>query len=72
MIIPLFVTIRTTWCSSFPLGHTDDDRYVETSIQIRQAQGTFPSAFGVAVHLLVEMLEDEDTVENGATGESDD
>jgi hypothetical protein len=50
------------------LGHTDDDRFVETSIQIRQAQGTFPSAFGVAVYLLVEMLEDEDTLAKGATG----
>ncbi|CAF3522158.1 unnamed protein product [Rotaria socialis] len=48
-------------------GHTDDDRFVETSIQIRQAQGTFPSAFGAAVYLLVEMLEDEETLENGAT-----
>ncbi len=50
------------------VGHTDDDRFVETSIQIRQAQGTFPSAFGAAVYLLVEMLEDEDTLEKGATG----
>ncbi|CAF0895311.1 unnamed protein product [Rotaria sp. Silwood1] len=48
-------------------GHTDDDRFVETSIQIRQAQGTFPSAFGAAVYLLVEMLEDEELLENGAT-----
>ncbi|CAF0992403.1 unnamed protein product [Rotaria sordida] len=48
-------------------GHSDDDRFVETSIQIRQAQGTFPSAFGAAVYLLVEMLEDEETLENGAT-----
>ncbi|CAF3737280.1 unnamed protein product, partial [Adineta steineri] len=48
-------------------GHTDDDRFVETSIQIRQAQGTFPSAFGAAVYLLVEMLEDEETLDNGAT-----
>ncbi|CAF5228238.1 unnamed protein product, partial [Rotaria magnacalcarata] len=46
--------------------HTDDDRFVETSIQIRQAQGTFPSAFGAAVYLLVEMLEDEETLESGA------
>jgi hypothetical protein len=50
------------------LGHTDDDRFVETSVQIRQAQGTFPSAFGAAVYLLVEMLEDEETLDNGATG----
>ena len=50
------------------LGHTDDDRFVETSIQIRQAQGTFPSAFGAAVYLLVEMLEDEETLDKGATG----
>ena len=63
--------VPTVPLSKYHLGHTDDDRYVETSIQIRQAQGTFPSAFGVAVHLLVEMLEDDDTVENGATGESD-
>ncbi|UJR28934.1 hypothetical protein I4U23_010152 [Adineta vaga] len=48
-------------------GHTDDDRFVETSVQIRQAQGTFPSAFGAAVYLLVEMLEDEETLDNGAT-----
>ena len=52
----------------FLLGHTDDDRFVETSIQIRQAQGTFPSALGAAVYLLVEMLEDEDTLPKGATG----
>jgi hypothetical protein len=52
----------------FCLGHTDDDRFVETSIQIRQAQGTFPSAFGAAVYLLVEMLEDEDILDKGATG----
>jgi hypothetical protein len=50
------------------LAHADDDRYVETSIQIRQAQGAFPSAFGAAVLLLVEMLEDEETIESGATG----
>jgi hypothetical protein len=50
------------------VGHTDDDRFVETSIQIRQAQGTFPSAFGAAIYLLVEMLEDEEIIENGATG----
>ena len=50
------------------VGHTDDDRFVETSVQIRQAQGTFPSAFGAAVYLLVEMLEDEETLDNGATG----
>ncbi len=50
------------------LVHADDDRFGETSIQIRQAQGTFPSAFGTAIYLLVEMLEDEDTLEKGATG----
>lgn len=50
--------------------HNDDDRFAETSIQIRQAQGTFPSAFGVAVLLLVEMLEDEETIETGATGKN--
>lgn len=50
------------------VAHNDDDRFVETSIQIRQAQGTFPSAFGAAVHHLVEMLEDEEILENGATG----
>ncbi|CAF1561919.1 unnamed protein product, partial [Adineta steineri] len=48
-------------------GHTDDDRFVETSSQIRQAQGTFPSAFGAVVYLLVEMLEDGETLDNGAT-----
>ena len=53
----------------FILAHADDDRYVETSIQIRQAQGVFPSAFGVAVFLLVELLEDEETIDNGATGD---
>ncbi|CAF0812442.1 unnamed protein product, partial [Didymodactylos carnosus] len=47
-------------------AHNDDDRFVE-SVQIRQAQGAFPSSFGVAVFLLVEMLEDEEIVENGAT-----
>ena len=50
------------------LGHTDDDRFAETSIQIRQAQGTFPSAFNTAVYLLVDLLEDEDTIDKGATG----
>ena len=50
------------------LGHAEDDRFVETSIQIRQAQGTFPSAFSTAVYLLVELLEDEDTIDKGATG----
>ena len=52
----------------FFVAHVDDDRFTETSIQIRQAQGVFPSVFGVAVHLLVEMLEDEEVLENGATG----
>jgi hypothetical protein len=51
----------------FSLGHTDDDRFVETSIQIRQAQGTFPPAFDAAVYLLVDMLEDEDTLVKGTT-----
>ncbi|CAF3810181.1 unnamed protein product, partial [Didymodactylos carnosus] len=46
--------------------HNDDDRFVE-SVQIRQAQGAFPSSFSVAVFLLVEMLEDEEIVESGAT-----
>lgn len=50
------------------LGHAEDDRFVETSIQIRQAQGTFPSAFSTAVYLLVDLLEDEDTIDKGATG----
>ena len=50
------------------IGHIDDDRAVETSVQLRQAHGTFPSAFGAAIFLLVEMLEDEEIVENGAIG----
>jgi hypothetical protein len=52
----------------FSLGHTDDDRFIETSIQIHQAKGIFPSALGAAVYLLVEMLEDEDTLAKSATG----
>ncbi|CAF0857757.1 unnamed protein product [Adineta steineri] len=47
-------------------GHVDDDRLNETSIQLRQAQGTFPSAFSAAIFHLVDMLEDEDIIENGA------
>ena len=37
-------------------------------IHARQAQGTLPSAFAVAVFYLVEMLEDEEILEHGATG----
>jgi hypothetical protein len=62
------ILIRKLKYKDWSLGHTDDDRFVETSIQIRQAQGTFPSAFGAAIYLLVEMLEDEEILENGATG----
>lgn len=52
----------------FDLKHTDDDRFVEISIQICQAQGTFPSAFDATVFLLVEILDDEDILDKGATG----
>jgi len=41
---------------------------LETSVQIRQAHGTFPSAFGPAIFHLVDMLEDEEVIENGAIG----
>ena len=51
------------------LVHMDDERAVE--IHARQAQGTLPSAFAVAVFYLVEMLEDEEILEHGATGLSD-
>lgn len=44
----------------------EDDRPFETNIQLRQAQGTFPSAFSPAIFHLVDMLEDEDIIENGA------
>jgi hypothetical protein len=50
------------------LAYTDDDRAFETSVQIRQAQGTFPPAFSAAIFQLVEMLEDEDIIDNGAIG----
>ena len=55
----------------YSVGHVDDDRVVETSVQLRQAQGSFPSAFGAAIFQLVEMLEDEEIIENGAVGKSD-
>ena len=47
-------------------AHTEDDRAFEASVQLRQAQGTFPSAFSAAIFQLVEMLEDEDIIDNGA------
>jgi hypothetical protein len=50
------------------IAHIDDDRVTETSVHIRQAQGTFPSAFSAAIFHLVEMLEDEEIIENGAIG----
>ena len=58
-------------CRSFwnlSLGHADDDRINETSVQLRQAQGTFPSVFGRAIFHLVDMLEDENIIEHGASG----
>ena len=50
------------------LAHAEDERMLETSVQLRQAQGAFPSAFGAAIFHLVDMLEDEETIENGAIG----
>lgn len=50
------------------LGHPDDDRANETSVQLRQAQGTFPSVFGRAIFHLVDMLEDENVTAHGASG----
>jgi len=41
---------------------------LETSVHLRQAQGTFPSAFGAAIFHLVDMLEDEEVIESGAIG----
>ncbi len=52
------------------IGHGDDDRVNEMSVQLFQAQGTFPSALGAAIFRLVEMLEDDEIIENGATGVS--
>ncbi len=52
------------------IGHGDDDRVNEMSVQLFQAQGTFPSALGAAIFRLVEMLEDDEIIENGATGAS--
>ncbi|CAF3405487.1 unnamed protein product [Rotaria sp. Silwood1] len=51
-------------------AYIDDDRIVDSSIQLCQAQGTFPSVFGAAIFHLVEMLEDEEIIENGAIDES--
>lgn len=48
--------------------HADDERIVETNIQIRPAQGTLPSAFSSAIFHLVDMLEDEETIDSGAIG----
>ncbi|UJR20708.1 hypothetical protein I4U23_023829 [Adineta vaga] len=48
-------------------GHIDDDRINETNVQLRQAQGTFPSIFSGAIFHLVEMLEDENLIANGAS-----
>ncbi|CAF1372114.1 unnamed protein product [Adineta ricciae] len=48
-------------------GHADDDRVNETSVQLRQAQGTLPSVFGRAIFHLVDMLEDENVIEHGAS-----
>jgi len=53
------------------LVHIEDDRAFETSVQLCRAQGTFPSAFGPAIFHLVDMLEDEEIIENGATGVSE-
>ncbi|CAF3964235.1 unnamed protein product, partial [Rotaria sp. Silwood2] len=47
-------------------AHVDDDRTVDASIQLCQAQGTFPSVLGAAIFHLVEMLEDEEITDNGA------
>lgn len=44
----------------------DDERIVENSV--RQAQGVFPSAFGSAIFRLIDMLEDEEILDNGAIG----
>ena len=38
---------------------------METSVQLRRAHGTFPSAFGAAIFRLVEMLEDEEILQTG-------
>jgi len=50
------------------IGYGDDDRVNEMSVQLFQAQGTFPSVLGAAIFRLVEMLEDDEIMENGATG----
>ncbi|CAF4414152.1 unnamed protein product [Rotaria socialis] len=47
-------------------AHTDDDRIMDTSIQLCEAQGTLPSVFGAAIFHLVDMLEDEEVINNGA------
>ncbi|CAF3808214.1 unnamed protein product [Rotaria magnacalcarata] len=47
-------------------AHTDDDRVMDTSIQLCEAQGTLPSVFGAAIFHLVDMLEDEEIINNGA------
>lgn len=46
----------------------DDERTVDNVVQLRQAQGVFPSAFGSAIFQLIEMLEDEEVIDNGAIG----
>lgn len=48
--------------------HAEDERIPESNIQIRQAQGTIPSAFSSAIFHLVDMLEDEEILDTGATG----
>lgn len=60
--------MKEKFLSIIILGHIDDDRTFETSIQLRQAHGVFPSAFGSAIFYLVDMLEDEEIIENGAIG----
>jgi hypothetical protein len=54
--------------SGIVVAYGEDDRTLETSVQLQQAQGTLPSAFGTAIFHLVDMLEDEDIIENGAIG----
>lgn len=41
---------------------------METSVQLRQAQGVFPSVFSRAIFQLIDMLEDEHIIDTGAIG----
>ena len=50
------------------LAYMDDERTVENSVQLRQAQGVFPSVFGRGIFQLIDMLEDEEIIDTGAIG----